>query len=113
MLANVRFGSKADVCGALAYVRFVAIADIITCHHLKAASRDLCHPLIGSRFRLQETSCDYWEQHRSQNTHQTPMPRLVRRASDHDPPRENEVASYLIQRNALAWARGEACLLGN
>jgi hypothetical protein len=27
-LANVRFGSKADICSALAYVRFVPIAEV-------------------------------------------------------------------------------------
>ena len=27
---NVRFGSKADICSALAHVRFVPIADIST-----------------------------------------------------------------------------------
>ena len=32
---------KADMCGATRDVRFVPIADMATCRHFKAASRDL------------------------------------------------------------------------
>jgi hypothetical protein len=46
MRPNVRFGSKADMCGATAHVRFVPKADI---HELHSRSNNWALPTTPSR----------------------------------------------------------------